>query len=686
MSMRSFPSTRSVVRRLLCLLALVFAGAAPGLSLGGDRPFSIEDMLRVAMVEDVRLSADGARAAFTVTRAFLGDDGGEMRTRIHLADRAKGTSKPVTPEGENCEKPRFSPDGAHLACRADGDEVVDVAVLNLSTGQFKHVTHGRGEVADLEWSPDGKTLAVTMAVASKAKENRIEAAASDVEIMDQGGGAAGLFLLSLGASASPKPLVTDREVGDFSWSPDGTRIAFETTAPDTPSRGRRRQTTAGESRPEDAAHTDIAVVDVRTKAVRLVASTPDAETTPRFSPDGRWLAYVATEAPGFYFNTARIMVVPTQGGQARALAATPDARPELLGWSAPGDAVYVREAKGTGAVILAVPLDGGPVREVSRTSHVVSHATLSPSRDAFGLVLEDCDLPAEAWVTPVDPFAPRQLSSVNREFLGFRLPKTEVVRWEAPDGASVEGLYTHPVNPTGSPPPLLVELHGGPALVADRQFLGALNYYPLAVFAERGYAIFRPNTRGSDGYGPDFRMANLKDWGGRDFADLQSGIDALAARSLADPKRLGVMGWRYGGYLAAWTIGHTDRFKAASVGAGITDLVSQAGSMDLPDFIPLYFGGEAYERFGLLFDHSPLKYAGSIKTPTLFQHGVEDERVPFTQSMELYTALTRLGVPTKLAAYPRSGHDVTEPLLIRDLMARNLDWFARYLPVDGSGG
>lgn len=141
------------------------------------------------------------------------------------------------------------------------------------------------------------------------------------------------------------------------------------------------------------------------------------------------------------------------------------------------------------------------------------------------------------------------------------------------------------------------------------------------------------------------------------------------------------MGWSYGGYLAAWAIGHTGRFKAASVGAGITNLVSQCGSMDLPDFIPLYFGGEAYERFEALFDRSPLKYAAAIKTPTLFQHGVADERVPFTQSLELYTALSRLGVPTRLAAYPRSGHDVTEPALIRDLMVRNLDWFARYVPA-----
>ena len=160
------------------------------------------------------------------------------------------------------------------------------------------------------------------------------------------------------------------------------------------------------------------------------------------------------------------------------------------------------------------------------------------------------------------------------------------------------------------------------------------------------------------------------------------GVDALVTRGWADPVRMGIMGWSYGGYLTAWAIGHTNRFQAASIGAGITDLVSQAGSMDLPDFLPLYFGGEVYERTEALYARSPIKYAADITTPTLFQHGVEDDRVPFTQSMELFTALSRRGIPTRLAVYPRSGHDVTEPALVRDLMQRNVAWFGHFIPTD----
>jgi len=666
------------LRAVLTAVAFLCACAAPAIC--SEKAFTIDDMLRVAMIDDLRLSADGKRVAFTVTRAVMDGQGGDLRSRVYVADAAKALARPVTPEREVCEKPTFSPDGSRLAYLVQTDDTTDAVLLPLASGHAHRLTHGRGDVLDLAFAPSGKELAMTM-VMGGASGGREAGCDADVDVLDEEGGAAGLYLLPLTGQGTLRGLVTDRDVGGFVFSPDGRHIAFETVAPDAPPRGRRGNTVSGRAQPQDAAQTDIAMVDVQTGRVVPVAATAASEAGPSFSPDGKWLAYVATSAPGFYYSAARVMVVPTTGGPARELAATPNARPEMIGWSAGGGAVYVREVEGTGAVILALPVSGAAPRVVSDTPRMVSQAAVSASGNTLGMVLVDSDLPPETYLTPAGRFAPKAVSAVNREFAGYRLGKTEVVRWKASDGTVLEGLYTYPVTPGAGPPPLLVELHGGPAVAADRQYLGALNYYPLAVFSERGYALFQPNVRGSDGYGPAFRMAIRGDWGGVDFADLQSGLDALVARKLADPKRLGVMGWSYGGYLTAWAIGHTDRFAAASIGAGITDLVSQSGSMDLPDFIPLYFGGEAYERFQTLFDHSPLKYAASIKTPTLFQHGVADERVPFTQSLELYTALSRLGVPTKLAAYPRSGHDVTEPSLIRDLMVRNRDWFAHYLPT-----
>lgn len=666
---------------LLALVFCLFAGLAQA---GSGKPFGLDDMLRVAMIDDVRVSADGKRTAFTVTRILPDQAGEELRSRIFLTDPAKGGARPVTSDQASCDKPRFSPDGSKLAYLLEGDAAADAVLLQLTTGQTRQLTHGRADVLDLAFSPDGKSLALLMSAAGKPSEQRPDCDA-DVEVFDSGDSAASLWLLPLTGTGPPRPLVTNRDVVSFAFSPNGRHIVFETTAANALPRGRRNVSATGQPAPVDAVHSDIALVEVATRTVRVLAATESSETTPVFSPDGAWVAYVATAAPGFYFNAARVMVAPAAGGQPRALAQTPDARPDLLGWSADGKSVLVREAEGVSAGILILPVDGSAPRRFSDTPHVVAQAGLSPGSRYLGLVLVDSDLPPEASVTPADRFDPRAVSAVNREFAGYRIAKAVPVRWQSSDGTTIEGLYTPPVTPVPGPPPLLVELHGGPAQAADRQYLGTIATYPLAVFSERGYALFQPNVRGSDGYGPEFRQAIVGDWGGVDFADLQTGIDHLVAQGLADAGRIGVMGWSYGGYLAAWAIGHTDRFAAASVGAGITNLTSLCGSMDLPDFIPLYFGGEAYERFDLLFARSPLKYAASVTTPTLFQHGVGDERVPFTQSLELYTALSRRGVVTQLAAYPRSGHDVTEPALIRDLMARNLDWFLRYVPVGGSG-
>lgn len=674
------PATSRSFASLVALVCSLLAAAATSAATG--KPFDIDDMLRVAMIDDVRVSADGKRVAFVVTRAAPEALGEELSSRIYLADMAKGGAKPVTSDKTACEKPRLSPDGSKLAYLVQGEDTTDVHLLQTATGRSRRLTNGREDILDLAFSPDGKSLALIVATAGKTQEARQIGCDAEVEVLDSGGGVSSLYLYSL-TGAAPRPLVTDRDVGALAFSPDGRYIVFETTDSATAPRGRRHSGPSGEPAPIDATHADIAVVDVANGTVRLLAATEASENTPCFSPDGALVAYVATEPPGFYFNPGRIMVVPAAGGPSRALALTPDARPELLGWSADGKSVFVREAAGVSAVLYAVPIDGTAPQPLSDTSQVVAQAALSTGGRYLGLVLTDSNAPPETYLTPADRFAPKAVSSVNREFTAFRTAQSVTVRWQSSDGTSIEGLYTPPVSPSQGPPPLLIELHGGPAQASQRLYLGSLNSYPLAVFSERGYAIFQPNVRGSDGYGPQFRQAIVEDWGGKDFTDLQAGINALIERGLADPNRLGLMGWSYGGYLAAWAIGHTDRFAAASIGGGITNLTSLCGSMDLPDFIPLYFGGEAYERFDFLFDRSPLKYAAAIKTPTLFQHGISDERVPFTQALELYTALSRRGVVARLAAYPRSGHDITEPGLLRDLMVRNLDWFTKFVPVGG---
>jgi dipeptidyl aminopeptidase/acylaminoacyl peptidase len=260
------------------------------------------------------------------------------------------------------------------------------------------------------------------------------------------------------------------------------------------------------------------------------------------------------------------------------------------------------------------------------------------------------------------------------------LGRTEVLRWKAPDGLDVEGLLTYPAGyAAGARVPMLVIVHGGPTGVFTQSFIGTPGPYPIAAFASQGYAVLRVNPRGSSGYGRKFRYANYRDWGGGDYRDIQSGVDHVIRMGVADANRLGIMGWSYGGFMTSWVITQTKRYLAASVGAGVTNLMSFTGTADIPAFIPDYFGGEYWDVFDRWREHSAMFNIKGVSTPTLIQHGEEDVRVPIGQGYELYNALSRQNVPVRMVVYPRQPHGIQEPKLMKDAMERNLEWFDRWI-------
>jgi dipeptidyl aminopeptidase/acylaminoacyl peptidase len=258
--------------------------------------------------------------------------------------------------------------------------------------------------------------------------------------------------------------------------------------------------------------------------------------------------------------------------------------------------------------------------------------------------------------------------------------ETEVIKWKSSDGQDIEGLLTYPVNyKAGTRVPLLLVIHGGPAGVFSQTYLAGRGVYPIASFASRGYAVLRPNPRGSSGYGQKFRFANIKDWGGGDYQDLMTGVDHVIGMGVADPERLGVMGWSYGGFMTSWVITQTKRFKAASVGAAVTNLMSFIGTADIPSFIPDYFGGQPWENLEIYRTHSAMFNAKGVTTPTLIQHGEADERVPISQGYEFYNALKVQNVPVRMITFPRMPHGLNEPKMVLKSKQTNLEWFDKYL-------
>jgi len=312
---------------------------------------------------------------------------------------------------------------------------------------------------------------------------------------------------------------------------------------------------------------------------------------------------------------------------------------------------------------------------------IVAQVALNRSRTAFGFVLESSSVPPEAHVSRLNTWSPVQVSQANEAFHNLPLGHTEVIRWSSKDGLEIEGLLTCPVDyRPGLRYPLTLSIHGGPASVFSQHYIGRPSIYgALAALAARGYAVLRCNVRGSTGYGKAFRRANYRDWGGMDFQDLMTGIDHVIAMGVADPERLGVLGWSYGGFLTASVITQTRRFRAAVVGAGITNLISNAGSCDTPSFTVSHFGGELWEVAELLCPRSPTLNAANVTTPTLILHGEHDVRVPVSQGREFYNALKRRGCSVRMVVYPRTGHVPHEPKLLQDVMVRTIEWMNQYV-------
>jgi dipeptidyl aminopeptidase/acylaminoacyl peptidase len=256
---------------------------------------------------------------------------------------------------------------------------------------------------------------------------------------------------------------------------------------------------------------------------------------------------------------------------------------------------------------------------------------------------------------------------------------TELLTWSSPDGLEIEGLLTYPAGyERGTHVPLVLNVHGGPSGVFSRSFTGAPSIYMIQTFAQNGYAVLRPNPRGSTGYGRDFRYANVRDWGFGDYEDLVAGVDRVIELGIADPDRLFVMGWSYGGYMTSFVVTRTDRFRAASMGAGLPNLVSMVSTTDIPDYLVAHMGAELWEDYETYEKHSAMYRIADVTTPTQVIHGARDLRVPFTQGQEMFLALDRRGVPTEMVVYPRTPHGPREPKLLMDVTPRILAWFERF--------
>jgi dipeptidyl aminopeptidase/acylaminoacyl peptidase len=636
-----------------------------------------EQMMKVQRIAAVRPSPDGKMAALVVTEAVMGPEKSEYLNHIHLATvsaDSEVTSRQITFGEKSATEPVWSPDGKRLAFLSNRSGKNQIYVLHLAGGEGEPITDMKADIASLAWAPDGKSIAFLMPDPKPEDDEKKAKGKDDSRFFEEQILHTRLYIVAVDKDKNSKRetknisknLTPDaRTVQNFDFAPDSRSIVFSHVK---------------SPKVDHWPTADLSIVDLASGTIRTLANTTAAENNPHFSPDGKTIAFVISDNPPRWAQNNRLALIPASGGAPKLLPESADGNPALHGWSQDGSQIIYSEARGTLTGLYAQSVSGGSATPLSLGNNIASNFSLNANGSQIGFSQESNDRAAEAHVASLNNFSPKRVSNVNENLPAHPLPKVETIKWKAADGRDIEGILIYPIGyKPGSKVPLLLNVHGGPAGVFVQHYSAAPVIYPLAVFASKGFAILRPNPRGSTGYGVEFRRANEKDWGGADYQDLMRGVDKVIEMGIADPQRMGVMGWSYGGFMSAWIITQTNRFKAASIGAPVVNLTSFNGTADIPAFVPDYFGGqsweipEAYAKFGAMM------HIGKAKTPSLIQHNEGDIRVPISQGYELFNALKQRGVETRMLVVPRQAHGPTEPKALLKLMETNVSWFEEKL-------
>lgn len=667
--------------------AQVTSAVVQGAVAAAPRPVTVEDQFRFVEVGDPQISPDGEWVLYTLTSTDAAAD--RRNTDIWKVrwDGSECSQLTFTPENENA--PRWSPDGKYisfLSSRPGPARGNQVWVLERSGGEARQLTQLPGGVASHDWSPDSTRLAIVQRDGSQPEDvpaGREDPGAKAPDpkpiVIDRyqfkrdgptyltGTGHRRIFIFDV-LSQKGERLTADGDYDESGpeWSPDGRTIAFVSNH---------------DADWERTRNTDVFVVDATpgSQSRRLTTFSGTDGGSLAWSPDGRLIAYGQGSEPKFNFHSLdRLAVVPASGGAPRVLAASLDRGVATPGFSPDGTSIYFIVTDDRTRYLARIPVGGGPVERLVSGPRVVGQHSQANGR----LVVTSGTSTEPGELYAVENSALRRISSHNgavRAELLFQ--PAEDVAFRSKDGTEIHALVTKPIGyVAGRRYPTLVRLHGGPTAQDQHAFV-----FERQLFAANGYVVVNVNYRGSSGRGAKFSEAIFADWGNLEVQDVLAAVDYLVAQGIADPQRLGIGGWSYGGVLTNYVIASDTRFKAAISGAGSANHISLYGH-DQYTFLYDNEFGPPWKNVDLWIKYSyPFFRADRITTPTLFMGGQNDMNVPILGSEQMYQALKTLRVPTQLVIYPGQNHSLTRVPFLRDRLQRYLAWYDRYLKGGSPG-
>ena len=658
---------RPVRTRSFAFVSLLFIAAASA-TAQQPRAMTIVDLINVPGVSDPRLSPDGSQLLFT--RSDADWDRNETVSHIWRVDADGSDAVQLTNSQDGESGGRWAPDGLRIAftARRGDDEASQIYVIPNTGGEAIRLTSHPTSISDIAWSPDGRWIYFTAEDEKSPEEKAREEVNDNVFAFDENYENAHVWRADARTGEAERMTDGDFHVRGFSLSRDGSLLLH--------ARAESPLIDAGPG-------SELWVQPVAGGEARQLTRNTIQEGGAEISADNRRLLFVANSSEDFefYYND-KIFVMPLEGGTPELILPDMPHEVQSAAWSADGSAIFFVANTGVRQELFRVDLDTDRLTQITRGDHTVSDWSYAPDLDRHVFTISSPTNGGDVYTLAAGGGEPDRVTQVY-DYLArdFRLPRTEAVQWQGEDGVQVEGLLFYPLDfQDGTRYPLVVQTHGGPASSDQFSWHSSSNYVP--VLTAMGYMVLKPNYRGSTGYGDAFLRDMIGNYFNQAHKDVMTGVDHLIAQGLVDGDRMAKMGWSAGGHMTNKIITYTDRFKAASSGAGAINWISMYAQSDTRVYRTPWFGGDPWQQNAPIeqyMEDSPLFELHKVTTPTLVLVGQNDERVPMPQSVELYRGLKANGVPTHLYVAPEQGHGWRE--LQQRLFKANveLDWFERWV-------